>query len=49
MNNVEMRKIKHLYNFEVGFTPDTNNPKYYSKDDNGYKWVNVSDLNDYVL
>ena len=37
-------KIKKYYKLQTGFTPDTKNPLYYD-DENGYDWVNISDLN----
>jgi len=38
----EITSVKSKYRLVTGFTPDTENPNYY--DDNGYVWVNISDL-----
>lgn len=39
----EVVKVKHEYDFSTGFTPETNRTEYYD-DENGYEWVNISDL-----
>lgn len=39
----EVIKVKHEYDFSTGFTPETNRTEYYD-DENGYEWVNISDL-----
>lgn len=41
----EVRKVKHYYQLQTGFTPDTKNETYYD-DENGFDWVNISDIND---
>ena len=38
----EVTSVKSRYKLVTGFTPDTGNLNYY--DDNGYVWVNISDL-----
>jgi len=43
--NWEVRKVKHYYNFQTGFTPDTRRQDYYD-DMNGIDWVNISDLSE---
>lgn len=43
--NWEVRKVKHYYNIQTGFTPDTKNELFYD-DVNGYDWVNISDIDD---
>lgn len=40
----EVRKIKTRFAIQAGFTPDTKNDSYYNE--NGYDWVNISDLVD---
>lgn len=40
----EVRKLKHYYTLQTGFTPDTKKQEYY--DEAGYDWVNISDLSD---
>lgn len=40
----EIRKLKHYYKLQTGFTPDTKNQLYYD-DENGYDWLTISDLN----
>lgn len=37
-------KVKHYYQLQTGFTPDTKKTQYY--DENGYDWVNISDIED---
>ena len=44
-NNWEVRKVKHYYTMQTGFTPDTKNETYYD-DVEGYDWVNISDIQD---
>lgn len=44
-NNWIIGRIKDFYTFHTGFTPDTNNSSYYD-DENGYEWVNISDISD---
>ena len=39
----EVRKAKHYYKLQTGFTPDSKNDEYYSLDD-GVEWVTISDL-----
>lgn len=39
----EVIKVKHEYRFLTGFTPETNRSEYYD-DEDGYEWVNISDL-----
>lgn len=41
----EVRKVKHYYELQTGFTPDTKIEEYYD-DINGYDWVNISDIQD---
>ena len=41
----EIRKVKHYYKIQTGFTPDTKNENFYD-DANGYDWVNISDIQD---
>ena len=43
--NWEVRKLKHFYKIQTGFTPDTKNELYYD-DESGYDWVNISDMVD---
>ena len=40
----EVRKVKHYYKIQTGFTPDTKKEEFYS--DEGYDWVNISDIVD---
>lgn len=42
--NWEVRKVKHYYTLQTGFTPDTKNEAYYDED--GFDWVNISDIID---
>ncbi|HZH87097.1 MAG TPA: restriction endonuclease subunit S [Brumimicrobium sp.] len=37
-----LKKVKEVFKFDVGFTPDTTKPSYYFPED--YTWVNISDL-----
>lgn len=39
-------KVKQKYLFITGFTPDTSISEYYTEDDTGYDWANISDLNE---
>ena len=41
----EVRKVKHYYSIQTGFTPDTKNELFYD-DEYGFDWVNISDLSD---
>ena len=41
----EVRKVKHYYEMQTGFTPDTKKEQFYD-DENGYDWVNISDIQD---
>lgn len=41
----EVRKVKHYYSMQTGFTPDTKNELFYD-DDNGFDWINISDIKD---
>lgn len=43
--NWEVRKLKHYYKMQTGFTPDTKKQEFYD-DEFGYDWVNISDLKD---
>lgn len=42
--NWEIKRIKHIYNLQTGFTPDTSNIEYYD-DENGFTWVSIADMN----
>ena len=39
----EIIKVKSRYKMVTGFTPDTDESLYYD-DENGYTWINISDL-----
>ena len=39
----QIRKVKHYYRIQTGFTPDTKKQEYYD-DVDGYDWVNISDI-----
>ena len=39
-----IKRIKHIYNIQTGFTPDTSNVEYY--DENGYIWISIADMNE---
>ena len=39
----EVRKVKHYYKTQTGFTPDTKNENYYDEI-SGFDWVNISDI-----
>ena len=41
----EVRKLKHYYEIQTGFTPDTKKEEFYD-DENGFDWVNISDIQD---
>lgn len=41
----EVRKLKHYYKMQTGFTPDTKKQEFYD-DEFGVDWVNISDLKD---
>lgn len=41
----EIRKVKHYYEIQTGFTPDTKNELFYD-DENGFDWINISDIKD---
>ncbi len=41
----EVRKVKHYYQLQTGFTPDTKKEEYYD-DEDGYDWVTISDIVD---
>lgn len=41
----QIRKLKHYYEMQTGFTPDTKNEDFYD-DVNGFDWVNISDIQD---
>ena len=41
----EVRKLKHYYGIQTGFTPDTKKEEFYD-DENGFDWVNISDIQD---
>ena len=41
----EVRKVKHYYEMQTGFTPDTKKEQFYD-DEKGYDWVNISDIQD---
>lgn len=43
--NWEVRKLKHYYKMQTGFTPDTKKQEFYD-DEFGFDWVNISDLQD---
>lgn len=43
--NWEIRKLKHYYKMQTGFTPDTKKQEFYD-DEFGFDWVNISDLQD---
>ena len=40
-----VRKLKHYYEIQTGFTPDTKKEEFYD-DENGFDWVNISDIQD---
>ena len=40
----EVRKLKHFYKMQTGFTPDTKNEEYYD-DEGGEDWITIGDLN----
>lgn len=43
-------KLKHEFEFSVGGTPISGNSEYYTtNEDEGYKWVNISDLHNRVI
>ncbi len=44
MPNYPLKKIKYLYSFSTGFTPDTTDSEAYSKDDEGYNWITITDM-----
>ena len=44
----EVRKVKHFYKMQVGFTPDTKKEEFYD-DEKGFDWVNISDIKDGYL
>lgn len=46
-SNWQVRKVKHFYKMQTGFTPDTKNQNFYD-DESGYDWVNISDMQDGV-
>ena len=41
----QIRKVKHYYKMQTGFTPDTKKTEYYD-DESGRDWVNISDMVD---
>ena len=41
----EVRKVKHYYRMQTGFTPNTKNDDFYD-DLNGKDWVTIGDLCD---
>lgn len=41
----EVRKVKHYYKMQTGFTPDSKNSEYYDGE-NGYDWVTIGDLSE---
>ena len=43
--NWGIRKLKHYYKMQTGFTPDTKKQEFYD-DEFGFDWVNISDLQD---
>lgn len=43
--NWEFGKLKHYYDFQTGFTPDTHNESYYASDEGGYDWMTIGDMN----
>lgn len=43
--NWNVRRVKDLYQFDTGFTPDTSNQTYYD-DENGEDWACICDLHD---
>ena len=45
MISYPLKKIKFIYQFNTGFTPDTSDGDSYSKDNNGYVWVTIADMN----
>lgn len=46
----KLNKLKREFEFSVGGTPASGNTEYYtSNEDEGYKWVNISDLNNKVI
>lgn len=45
-----IKKIKYIYKFHTGFTPDTSKSDFYCDSGDGYNWITISDLNnDYVI
>lgn len=42
--NWDFGKVKHYYDFQTGFTPDTHNDNYYASDDDGYDWMTIGDM-----
>lgn len=46
----KLNKLKREFEFSVGGTPASGNMDYYtSNEDEGYRWVNISDLNNKVI
>lgn len=46
----KLNKLKREFEFSVGGTPSSGNMEYYTtNEDEGYKWVNISDLNNKVI
>lgn len=45
MISYPLKKIKFIYQFNTGFTPDTSDGDSYSKDNNGYVWITIADMN----
>lgn len=43
-NLYPLKKIKYIYDFKTGFTPETSDSASYSKDENGYDWITISDM-----
>lgn len=40
-----VKKIKYIYKFHTGFTPDTTKSDFYSDLNDGHNWITISDLN----
>ena len=42
--NWQIRKVKDLYQIQIGFTPDTKREEYYADEIEGYDWLTIGDL-----
>lgn len=42
--NWQIRKVKDLYQIQIGFTPDTKKEEYYTDEIEGYDWLTIGDL-----